>query len=821
MKSLISFIICFFSFGILLSNNVLEGKKTLQGSVTDKMTGETLVGVNVYFPELKKGAITDSQGKYRVDNLPSIRTTVQVTYIGHQPIVSSVNLNEVTTMDFVLDESNARINEVVVTALTGNSLIERTPSPISFISKARLLQQASGNIIDALTTEPGISQITTGTGISKPVIRGLGFNRVIVINDGVRQEGQQWGDEHGIEIDGQTVNSVEILKGPASLMYGSDAMAGVIHFLPSPILPEGSIQANLYSEYQTNNGLWNFSVNTAGNKNGIVWNWRYSDKRAHAYKNKYDGYVFNSGYKERAFSGLLGLNKSWGYSHLTVSYYNMTPGIVSGNRDKEIGRFLKPVAIDGECQTQIANDEDSKSYSLFVPYQQIYHYKAILNNNIILGEGNLKSVIGYQQNRRQEFENVLDKDEYALYFQLHTLNYDLRYLFPEFNGYKLVTGINGMYQSSFNKGHETLLPEYHVLDFGVFGMASKNLGKLDVSGGIRYDIRHKQVNEFTPHMHNHHQGHEDEGHGHSHDNEREYDHGHSDDTFPAFIKNFNGFSASLGFAYQITDKWYTKLNFSRGFRAPNINELSSRGSHGGTIRYEMGNSNLKAENSWQVDYGIGFSSKIISGELSIFANRINNYIFSRKMVDEHGHDLIIDGLKAYQFTSGDARLLGGEISIDFHPIEKIHFKNSFSLVNSRQLNQPDSTKYLPFTPAPKFMSDFRFDLIRHGKVFDNTYLSLGVEHNFKQNKIYSANMTETVTPAYTLLNAGFGTELKWKGKTRASVFIAANNILDKAYQNHLSRLKYADTNSVTGREGVYNMGRNFSFKVLIPLDFDF
>lgn len=809
MKFIFSILIYLIFFVTISAHNITDDTKSLKGSVTDKQTGEKLIGVNIYLPDLKRGAVSDINGDFAINNLPSVKTTIQITYIGHLPIVKVIDLADTHEMNVVMDESDARIKEVVVTALTGNALVERTPSPISFISKSELLRYSSVNIIDAITQQPGISQISTGAGISKPVIRGLGFNRVVVVNDGIRQEGQQWGEEHGIEIDGQSVNSVEILKGPAGLMYGSDAMAGVINFQPPAILPEGKIDASFYSEYQTNNGLLNFSVQTGGNKNGYVWNWRYSDKRAHAYKNKYDGYVFNSGMKERALSGLLGLNKEWGYSHLTLSYYQSIPGIVEGERDDNTGKFIKPVIEDEVAHEAIASDKDGKTYKQFVPYQKIYHYKAVINNNIIAGRGNLKIIAGYQQNRRQEFEDVLSPDNYSLYFQLHTLNYDIRYNLSGINGYKMSMGINGMYQSSLNKGDELLLPEYNIFDTGIFTVISKNFGKLDISGGLRYDIRHMNVKEFEPHEHHHetkhHRGTEQED--------------HDEHIHPAFTKKFRGLSGSIGLTYQITEDWHTKLNFSRGFRSPNISELSAHGGHGGSIRYEIGNPNLKAENSWQVDLGIGYSSSVISGDLALFVNRINNYIFSEKLLDENGYDLITDGYKTYEFRSGNARIAGGEISIDFHPIERIHFQNSFSYVSSIQLNRPDSAKYLPFTPAPKFASDLRFDLIRHGKLFNNTYISFGLEHNFKQDKVYSVNQTETETSGYTLYNAGFGTDIVSKGRTIASFFVIANNLTNKAYQNHLSRLKYTDVNEVTGRQGVYNMGRNFSFKLIIPVNF--
>lgn len=797
--------------------------KGLSGNVKDRTTDESLIGVSVYFPELKKGVVTDNNGNYKITNLPSIRTTIQVSYIGHQTIVQTVDLATTNHLDFILDESNARINEVVVTALTGNSLIERTPAPISLVPKEELLQTSSSNIIDAIAKQPGVSQITTGSGISKPVIRGLGYNRVVVINDGVRQEGQQWGDEHGIEIDGQSVNSVEILKGPASLMYGSDAMAGVIKFMPPSVLPEGKIESNIFSEYQTNNGLINYSVNNTGNKNGFVWDWRFSQKLAHSYKNKYDGYVYNSGFREDAINGLLGLNRTWGYSHLTLSYYHMAPGIIEGERDEETGQLVRPAVVDGKVTDVVPTKSENKSYHYGVPYQQIKHYKAVLDNNIILGGGTLKTNIGYQQNRRQEFEDAINTKEYSLYFQLHTVNYDIRYNLPEINGYKIITGVNGMYQKSLNKGTEYLIPEYNLFDAGIFAIASRNFGKLDVSGGIRFDHRHLHskslfLSEDDIH-HNHDHGDGDDDHDHDHDH-GDHDHDELVEYFPDFTRNYNAFTGSIGLTYQIGSGWATKANLSTGFRSPNISELASRGSHDGSIRYELGNLDLKAERSWQIDLGLSYSSSIISGELALFANRINNYIFSHKLLNADGTDLITDGRRTYQFTSGDARILGGEISIDFHPIERLHFQNSFSYVSSVQLHQSDSTKYLPFTPAPKWTSDIRFDIIRHGnKILNNTYISFGLELHYKQDKFYSAYGTETETPSYTLLNAGLGTDIVHKGRKRASIYFTANNITDKAYQSNLSRLKYADVNNVTGRQGVYNMGRNFGLKLLIPISF--
>ncbi len=617
-----------------------------------------------------------------------------------------------------LTETDVKLNEVVVTGLTGSQKLKQSPAPISIISPRQLEMQPSTNIIDAIARQPGVSQITTGSGISKPVIRGLGYNRVVVVNDGIRQEGQQWGDEHGIEIDPASVHSVEILKGPASLMYGSDAMAGVIIFHSAPTLPKGDMRANFSTGYQTNNGLFDYSLNFAGHQGCFVWDTRYSGKMAHAYKNKYDGYVFGSSFREQAFSQLLGWNYRQGHSHLTLDYYHSTPGIVEGERDGETGSLVVPEGYD------------AKSYGKPMPYQQIHHYKAVLDNSWFLGDGNLKLLLGYQQNRRQEFEEEDRPDECGLDFLLHTVNYDLHYLSPETNGWKFSTGINGMWQKSENKGTEFLIPAYRLFDYGVFANVSKEIGRLNVSGGIRYDHRYLNSQELTE---------EEEGQEPSL-------------RFQAFKRNFNGVTGSIGLTYELLPDFNVKANVSRGFRAPNISELASNGVHEGTQRYELGNTDLKPETSWQFDLGLDYSSSVMSAELSLFANRINHYIFSEKVPDENGKAVLIDNTPAYRFTSGDARILGGETSVDVHPIKHLHFSNTFSYVNSVQLHQPAESKYLPFTPAPRWVTDVKYEFICGGRTFDNLFVKFEVDCNFRQAHYLAANDTETATPSYTLLN---------------------------------------------------------------------
>ena len=679
-----------------------------------------------------------------------------------------------------------QMNEVTVTGVTGDTKLKHSTTPVNIVTSKVLRSTASTNIIDAISHQPGVSQLTTGSSISKPIIRGLGYNRVVVMSEGVRQEGQQWGDEHGVEVDGNSVGYVEILKGPASLMYGSDAMAGVVILHPQSILPEGDMRANFSSEYQTNNGLFGYNLSMAGNKKGFVWDGLFSHKMAHAYKNKYDGYVPGSQFGEKAGRLMLGLYKPWGHSRLTGTLYHLTPSIVEGERDEVTGELI--------CST-----DNIKTYGKALPFQKINHYKIVWDNFLNLPKGYLKVILGYQQNQRQEFEE--SEDAYELYFKLHTMTYDFRYVTQEFSGWKLSAGIGGMYQQSSNLGEEFLIPDYKIFDGGIYATATKTLGdRWTISGGVRYDHRYMHGNEL-----------EEEG----------------TLRFNNFTRSFNGFSGSIGAVCNINKHFNVRANLARGFRTPNMSEMASNGVHEGSIRYEIGSQNLKAEYSLQADLGMDFTSRYVSAQVALFANKINNFIFMHRLPE-----VMKDGYLTYAYTQGDARLLGFEAGIDFHPIHSLHFANTFSYVDAQLLNQPAESKYIPFTPAPHWTSELKWELLHHSHatvahhhepgvthhaLFNNLYVAAGLDCYLKQTHIYSVDETETMTPSYMLLSFSAGTDIQWKGKKIVELYITADNVLNTAYQNHLNRLKYADVNNVTGRRGVYNMGRNVTFKLVVPL----
>ena len=716
---------------------------------------------------------------------------MEITGDNYTSLLVSIEVNQDAVSDFTLQKSAKEIDEVVVTAVSRASELKKIPVVIKSVDKNIINQNSSTNLIDGLKNIPGVNQITSGAAISKPVIRGLGYNRVITLVDGIKQEGQQWGGEHGIEIDEFSVGKVEIVKGPGSLMYGSDGIAGVLNFISPKVAANGKIENQLITNYQTNNNLIATSFSNKGNKNGFVWEGRLTNKLAGNYENKYDGKVLNSGFKELDGNLMLGINKNWGHSYFNVSSYNTTLNIVEGERDAD-GKFT---FINSNEDDVTATDEDYKGYKVGFPHQEINHLRLTSNNYFLLKNGTINADFAFQNNKRKEFADATNPDEKELFFDLNTFNYNVRYNVKETNNWETSFGIGGMQQSNTNKGVEALIPDYQFFDAGAFVFTQKTFNKnLTLAGGLRFDNRNVDAQEML----------ED-----------------TDVKFAKFNKNYSGISGSLGLSYQLDKQSTIKLNLSRGFRAPNIAELSSNGIHEGTFRYEIGDINLKSEISHQIDAAYFLNSDHISFEFTPFVNFISNYIYTEKMQDANGNDVIIDPndpVPAFRFTQGNAQLFGGEIFLDFHPhpFDWLHVENSFSYVRATQNNRPENEKFLPFIPAPKYRGEIKTNFEKVNNTFSDFYAKFSVDHYFKQNNIYSAFDTETATPAYTLLSVGIGADIKAFGKKDFfNVFISGENLTDVAYQNHLSRLKYAPENPATGRMGVFNMGRNFSVKLMM------
>ncbi len=805
--------------------NLLTG--ILSGKVIDKNSGAPMAGATIYIADLKDGAVTDSSGRYSFRALPTGNYLIEARFVGYKTVIKNVYISGNTVENFQLEVSTIEEGEVVVTGFARATEVKKSPIPIISITHGYILKNLSTNIIDAIAKIPGVNALTTGPNISKPFIRGLGYNRILTLYDGVRQEGQQWGDEHGIEVDQYSIDRIEVIKGPASLSYGSDALAGVVNLIPYQPMPEGKTQGDILAEYQTNNKLFGGSAMLGSTKNGFEWMARASHKQAIDYKNNVDGRVYNTAFNETDADATFGLHRKWGYSRLNLILYDDLQEIPDGSRDSATMKFTKQIT-EADTFRPIVTDQELNSYKMSVLHQHVQHYRIYSSNSFKIGNGQLIVNLGYQRSVRREFSHpeVPYQNVAGLFLQLNTYTYDVKYNFPEKNGWSATAGINGMYQeNTTTNGTEFVIPSYHQFDAGPFMLAKKSFSKLDITGGIRFDTRsftNKELYTKPDPI----SGFDRPVYG--------SDTVGADHPFYNYSHVFSGFSGSIGATYNFTNKFYVKANIANGYRAPNISEISANGVHPGTSIYQIGNKNFKPEFSFQQDIGFGYSSKQLVINLSLFNNTITNYIFNQRLLSVNGGDsVIIAGNQTYKFQQGKAALYGGEISVDFHLINALHFENSLSVVYAKNKGvdpklQTDSNKYLPFIPPLHGISELRYDFEAKEKHIVNGFVKLQVAYTAAQNRVYLTDNTETPTAGYTLVNAGIGAGFtNKKNKTMFNLFIIGNNLFDVAYQDHLSRLKYFiwqtpsgyNVPAPNGGYGIYNMGRNIQFKIDFPLDF--
>ncbi|MDQ0639571.1 iron complex outermembrane receptor protein [Pedobacter sp. W3I1] len=818
MKSLLLYCFCFF-----ISLNAIAQKVIIKGLVTSQ--NEPVENITIKILGTNGSTKSGSSGAYQLSGIPSGNFDLVFSGIGYQSKRIKVTLKEDTVLvNTDLLSLASDLNDVVITGVNRATQLRKSPVPIAVLSKKSMDQNVNTNLIEAIVKGvPGITAVTTGPNVSKPFIRGLGYNRVLTLYDGLRQEGQQWGDEHGIEVDEYGITRAEVVKGPASLTYGSDALAGVINMIPyTPNFEDGKFKGDFTANYQSNNGMIGSSLGLAYIKNDWKYTFRATGKTAHNYQNKIDGLVYGTAFREYNLSASARVDKAWGFSKTAITYYDNLMEIPDGSRDSLSRRFTRQVLDDGDDikNRPIVPESDLNSYSINPLHQHIQHYRFYNISQFKFGTSDLNLLIGGQQSVRREYNHPTLPGQAGLYVVLNTFNYDLKYNLPDFAGIESTVGVNGMYQGNRSKAATDFpIPDYDLFDVGAFYFAKKSMGKVDVSGGIRIDRRNIHWNDFYV------------------GTDAQTGFGKqvspTDATgklqFPSFDKNYYGLSGSLGLTYNISEKLLIKANIARGYRAPNITEIGSNGLDPGAHIVYLGNRTFKPEFNLQEDIGIIAYLKDADISLELFNNNIQNYIYQSRLTDANGNPVVIvPGNLTYQYQQSKARLYGAEISINLHPadLKWLSFNNSLAYVVGLNQNQElldkhgREAKYLPFIPPLHVRTEVKATAQKPIGIFDKPYIKIDAAFFADQNRFYALDDTETFTAGYTLINVGIGSALKTKkGKTLCDIFLQADNIFNIAYQSNLNRLKYFEyyNRSPNGPSGIYNMGRNLSFKIIVPI----
>lgn len=805
------------------SISVLAQSRTIKGIVKDAQSRDVISYCSVRLLHSRIETMTDIKGMFQIRIPDSMQhPLIVLSNLGYKRDTLMVNSGQ-SLYSVSLQALSGNMNEVIVTGLSKSTLARENPIPVILISSKKIEQSNESNIVDVLVKNvPGLNAVKTGPNISKPFIRGLGYNRVLTIYDGLRQEGQQWGDEHAPEIDGYIIEKAEVIKGPASLMFGSDALAGVVSFIPYIASEKDSVlRAKFISEYQSNNGLAGNGLQLAHRGKHWVWATNASYKIAKNYTNRIDGRVYNTGFREQNLDGLLGYHYGKGFFDLHFTRYNNLQGIPDGSRDSLSRKFTKQIAEGNKdylSARPVVSDEELNSYRLSPLHQHIEHNRIYMHHSHQTEKGDIDFLMAWQQNIRREYSHPTAPQQAGMFVRLNTFNYSVRYHCFLLPSLEFSTGANGMAQDNLNKDATDFpIPNYGLFDFGFYTYAKWKLNKWSISGGFRYDTRYLQGDNFYVRQ--------DSSYAFSKQVSDLQEAG-AVLQFPSFNKRFDGISFSLGSTFALSDHINLKGNFARGYRAPNITEFASNGLDPGAHIVYLGNRTFVPEFSLQEDLGLNIKFNEFSADVSLFNNHIQHYIYLKQQTHSNGTPITdAQGNKTFQYEQAKARLYGLETSIEWHPaaVKGLSFFNFFSMVygyNQKEeyKNKKLNGEYLPLIPPLKSVSSLDQNFNLPYRYFTSFHLKVEMENNAQQDRYLLLDNTETFTPAYTLFNIATGMEFRYTEKYHFNLQVQVNNLFDEVYQSNLSRLKYFEyyKASPNNYSGIYSMGRNICFKLIMP-----
>lgn len=712
---------------IMLSFQSIWGQQVgkIQGKVT--LDNDIILGVNVYLAsDTSIGVSTDINGNYLLENIPSGEQMIVFTYIGANTVSKKVVItaNETIALDINLT-SKLSLQEVVV-SVPGSKLQKDLVVNVAKEQLSEIYQATSTNLAESITNLNGVSQNGTGTSIGKPVIRGLTSNRVVTYAQGTRIENQQWGAEHGLGVSSTGVKSVEVIKGPASLLYGSDAIGGVLYFVDEGFgneKPEAVIETGYFTNARTSQnragikaGFGDFKVNlfggfTSAGDYKVPDDSRFNGSRA-----------FNTRFDEKTAKLTLGLVKEKYTSKLTYSYLNNFFGIPAD---------------------QPFVDDFTRDFVL--PFQDVTQHNLAFENNFSIKDAKVGVTLGYAVNDRQEFNEVETEPDLHLFLNVFSYNIKVSEVINS-DRFDLTFGAQGLFQDNENRGTVFLIPDGKGSENGIFGLLNYNASdRLIFQSGLRYDTKNIQAESVVI---------------------------DGVTNFSDFDETYNTLNYSVGAKYDAGSFSY-RFNIASGYRAPNVSELLSNGEHGGVGRIEVGDENLESESATQFDFAINYQKNGLKLIVNPFLNIINNYIFITP-TGERGED----DLPVFAYLQEDATLYGGEFNLNYQPlsIPKLAFQTGAAFTYADNSNGEP----LPFIPPVNFNTKLSYDFnLGQELKLESGYLQM--INSLEQNRIAQE---ELPNDAYTLINLGFNASYK-----TFEFNFAVKNIFNKVYTDHLSRLK--------------------------------
>lgn len=743
---------------------------TISGKVVSDADRNKMCFADVVIKETNAGTAANAEGYYTFTNLCPGKYTLVCTHVGYFTEEIIIDLKDNASHDFYLKENEFELHDF--TLEEHDDKIEQSQS--SYTMEGIHLDKNRGVTLgETMKKITGVFTLNTGNSISKPILHGMHSKRLLILNNGVRQEGQQWGQEHGPEIDQFVAKKITVIKGSSSVRYGSDAIAGVILVEPAAIIAPSSGRGEFYINGNTNGWGGAMSLMFEGSfKKLTALSWRIQGSLKKSGDVQTPGYgMANTGVQEYNFSGGVGYYKEKAGFELFFSMFRTKLGIFSASHFGNITDLN--IAIQSPQPLIIRNF----SYDIGRPYQEITHYLAKGKAYFKTGKkSKLETTFAFQENRRNEYDSHQSlgssDDTPALSFILQTVTGELNWEHSFHKKIKGSIGASGLYQTNRWDGFY-FIPNFRNVTGGIYWFENLKLGHWDFEAGFRYDVASLQAFMYVNNIYQK----------------------------PSFT--YHNVSANAGCIYHLNDHFTARINYGLAWRPPHVSELFSNGLHHGSASYEIGDSTLKPERSHNLNASFALTFPRFKMELTGYYYFIQNYIFLKPTLQPV---LTIRGaFPGFQYTGADVDIKGFDLDMDIFITKKLVLNSKTSMLWAWNYSQKD---YLMYMPPFRFDNELSYHF-KDTKSTKNLYLSASAlvvtqQYQVPQNSDYLAP-----PPAYVLVGLNAGIDFLIKGSQTISIGVSVNNLLDNPYRDYLNRFRYFSN----------EMGRNIVLKLRIPLEF--
>lgn len=786
--------ILFFAFLFIGNQSLVYSQNSLSGKITNEKN-QPLTGSHVHVSNFF--ANSDPSGNYSITGIPNSRLQVFVEYLGYKTFDTIIDFKGNITLNVKLQPETSKLSEVVVLTDNLSKRTKKTSSEnIEIVDKDFLRKNLGGSLMQSLERVGGISTISIGSGQSKPVIRGLSFNRVVVAESGVKHEGQQWGSDHGLEIDQYAVDNVKIIKGPLSLTYGSDAIGGVIEIEKAKAPEKNTFGGNIDVTGKTNNDLYGTSVNLFGRKESLFFDARITALDYADYKVPVD-FINIYSYKAPLYKNRL---RNTAGNELNLHF---TGGIIKekfsstfyvSNLKSKSGLFANAHGLEPRNVNTELHDYSNRDIQN--PSQEVNHFKVINRTKIDFDTHKLEFELGYQNNFREEFGDYIShgfmppnypndlpiQQNLERGFSKNVYSANIKDSFS-WNNHSLSFGVNTEHQNNNIAGWGFIIPDYTQTNIGGFVYDKLELNpRLLLHLGLRYDYGTIKTGDYFDWFAS--------------------PVGDSQEFLQratAITRNFSSASWGIGINYN-RENFFWRANIGKSFRMPIAKELASNGVNYHQFSYELGDANLDAEQSYQLDLGLSYEKNNFSADVSPFLNYFSNYIYLNPTPRyDYSYGA---GNQIYNYTQSRVLRYGGEIKLNYDFTKNYSAEIIGEYVYSEQLSGDKKGYTLPFSPPPSVLFNFTYkgDLSKNIK---NSFAGIDFKMVASQGNIVPP---EEKTDGYEVINLSFGTDLFFS-KQQVTLNFQVQNLLDSKNFNHTSFYRLI---------GVPEPGRNFVLSLKIP-----